>query len=70
MNTIMRDCNGKIIHEGELITIVDRPDLVGSAEYWTIFDYIEAGSFINFVLKNAITNEIKVVSQSNIQRTY
>lgn len=64
----MKDKNGKTIHEGELITIVDRPDLVGSAEYWTIFDYI--GATNDFVLKNAITNEIKIVNQSNIQRTY
>lgn len=66
----MKDKNGKIVHEGELITIVDRPDLVGSAEYWTIFDFIEYGISTDFVLKNAITREIKVVPQKNIQRTY
>lgn len=66
---IMRDRNGKVIHEGELISIIDRPD-IKSAEYWTVFDYIEMGTTVDFILKNVITKEIKVVSQKNIQRTY
>jgi len=65
----MKDRNGKTIHEGELITIIDRPDIM-SAEYWTVFDCVEYGVSTDFVLKNAITNEIKIVSQRNIQRTY
>lgn len=63
----MLDCDGKKVHEGELITIVNRPDLV-LTEYWSIFDFIEATS--DFVLRNCITNEIVVLSQSNIKRTY
>jgi hypothetical protein len=68
--TVMKDRNGKIIHEGELIKIVDRPDLMASADFWTVFDCLEYGVFVDFILKNCVTNEIRTVSQSNIERTY
>ena len=67
----MKDRHGKIIHEGELIKIVDRPDITAcSADYWTVFDVIEVGVFTDFILKNCVTNEIKVIPQGNIERTY
>jgi hypothetical protein len=63
----MKDRNGNIVHDGELITIIDRPDMI-LHEYWTIFDFIEATK--DFVLRNATTNEITIVAQKNIERTY
>ena len=68
---VMKDRNGKVIHEDELIKIVDRPDIMAcSADYWTVFDVIEVGVFTDFILRNVITKEIKVIPQGNIQRTY
>jgi hypothetical protein len=67
----MFDCDGKRIHEGELIIIVNRPDIVAiSADYWTIFDVLVYGVYTDFVLKNCVTNEILILPQSNIKRTY
>jgi hypothetical protein len=66
----MFDCDGKRVHEGELIKLVGRPDLADSADYWTVFDCLTVGIYTDFILKNCITNEIKVVSQVNIKRTY
>jgi hypothetical protein len=66
----MYDCEGKKVHEGELIKIIDRPDLAASADFWTVFDCLEVGIFTDFILKNCVTNEIKIVSQANIKRTY
>jgi hypothetical protein len=61
----MKDRNGKVIHDGELIIIVNRPDIF-TREFWTVFDCIGT----NFILRNACTNEIKFVEQKDIQRTY
>ena len=66
----MLDRNGKKLHEGELIKIVNHPDLIGSVDFWVVFDCLEVGVYVDFVLKNAITHEIKIVPQKNIQRTY
>jgi hypothetical protein len=61
----MKDRNGKTIHEGELITLVNRPDIF-MREYWTVFSCI--GTI--FILQNATTNQIVCVEQQDIQRTY
>ncbi len=66
----MLDRNGKKLHEGELIKIIDHPDLIGSVDFWVVFDCLEYGAFTDFVLKNCVTHEIRVVPQKNIQRTY
>lgn len=65
----MKDRNGKILHEGELITIVDRPDIY-PLFYWAVFDVVQYGIYTDFVLKNCTTNEIKILPQSCIERSY
>jgi hypothetical protein len=66
----MRDRDGKIVHEFELVKIVDLPDFHEVVAFWVIFDCVQYGIFTDFVLKNCVTNEIKIVPQQNIQRTY
>lgn len=61
----MKDRNGKVIHEGELIVIVNRPDIF-NREFWTV--YFSIGN--DFMLLNAVTNEVKFVEQENVQRAY
>jgi len=68
--SIMTDRNGKVIHEGELIKIVDMLDVYDTVNFWTIFDCIKYGTFTDFILKHCVTNEIRIVSQKNIERTY
>lgn len=65
----MRDRNDKEVHYGELITIVDRPD-VTLREHWAVFDFIEEKGNTRFILRNCITNEFEIVNKSNIERTY
>ena len=61
----MYDRNGKIVHEGEIVTIVNRPDIF-LKESWAVFSLVGT----NFILKNAVTNEIVFVEKDNVQRTY
>lgn len=67
--SVMKDRNGKIIHHGELITIVNRPEFI-LHEYWSIFDFIENKDVTKFILRNCVTNEFEIVLQENIQRMY
>lgn len=65
----MTDRNGKEIHEGEIVKILDRPDIQPQLN-WAVFDVISWGVYTNFVLKNCSTNEFKIVDQEDIERSY
>jgi hypothetical protein len=66
----MWDCNGKRIHEDELVKVINRPDIDSEIDFWVVFACLQYGVFIDFVLKHCVTDEIKIVSQANIKRTY
>lgn len=66
----MKDCDGKVVHELELIEVVNLPEFNDAVNFWVIFDCLEVGIFVDFILKHVVTNEIRIVSQKNIKRTY
>lgn len=66
---MMTDRNGKEIHEGEIVRVINRPDLSPKLD-WAIFDYICYGVYTEFILQNCSTNEFKVVDQEDIERCY
>ena len=65
----MKDHNGKIVHELEIIRIVGRPD-ISDPYTWAVFDIIECRNFTDFVLINCCTDEIMILPQANIERSY
>jgi len=69
MSNDWKDRNGKIIHELELIKIVNYPEIEDSFN-WVVFDVIVCRNFTDYVLKNCLTNEIKILPQSCIERSY
>lgn len=66
----MLDRNGKELHEGELVNLINCPDDIYLKSYWAVFDCLECRSIIQFVLINCVSHEIKVVSQAYIERAY
>jgi hypothetical protein len=65
----MFDCEGKKLYEGELIKIIGRPDIENQWN-WTVFDVIVCRNFTDFILKDCVTNEIKIVAKENVKRSY
>jgi len=66
----MFDCEGKKVYEGELISIIDYPDLFPK-EYWVVFDCIwYSETCVDFILKNCTTKDVRIVPQKNVKRSY
>jgi hypothetical protein len=63
----MKDCNGRTIHEGEIVCIPNHPDFLYK-ESWVVVDFL--GCTKDFILQHFITHEIKVFSQKDVSATY
>lgn len=63
----MKDCKGRTIHEGELVSIPNHPEPM-LQDSWMVLDCLPCMN--DFVLQHFITHEIKIFSQKDVQATY
>jgi hypothetical protein len=65
----MKDCNGKDLHIGELVSVINHPELSLQCN-WIIVDFIDFGTNIDCILEQATTKEIRFINLMDVQRQF
>ncbi len=63
----MKDRNGNKIYEGQIVHVCNHPEEF-MEDSWVVLDFLSCMN--QFVLQHFITHEIKIFSQSDVERTF
>lgn len=63
----MQDKNGFRLNEGMIVHVLNHPE-IAEGENWVVHDFIEAGIFVFIILRNCMTNEIRIFDSPDIER--